>query len=126
MEDSGVHAEDTEVTDDKMILEFRSAVEDASNADKEEYLQMMVSLGAMSRNNAVSEIYSPPRVSALARRMGLRKGFALDLTVVDPDDGRPWDFAIPAERDKALQMVKEERPVLLITDVHSIFEPTEV
>ena len=44
----------------------------------------------------VSEMYSPPRVTAEIRRMKHRHllpGFALDLTVVDPDDGMPWDFS---------------------------------
>ena len=40
MEEPGVHADDAEVTDDKMILEFRSAIEEADGGDKEEYLQV--------------------------------------------------------------------------------------
>ena len=42
-----------------------------------------------------SEIYSPPRVTDLIRRIKSRHllpGLALDLTVVDPEDGLPWDF----------------------------------
>ena len=40
-------------------------------------------------NRTVSEIYSPPRVTAEIQRSGfkhLRAGLALDLTVSDPDD----------------------------------------
>ena len=37
--------------------------------------------------NDVSEIYSRPRVTAYATSLGLSPGFALDLAVVDPDDG---------------------------------------
>ena len=40
----------------------------------------------------ISEMYSPPRVTAELQRMKhkhLLPGFALDLTVVDPDDGLP-------------------------------------
>ena len=42
----------------------------------------------------VSEIYSPPRVSAVAKlcpSFGIFAGFALDLTTHN-DDGRHWDF----------------------------------
>ena len=46
--------------------------------------------------------------------MGLQRGFALDLTVVDPDDGKPWDFEIAAKREKALRKVQMEKPTLLI------------
>ena len=40
----------------------------------------------------VSGIYSPPRVTSLAAMLGLRPGMAFDLTLVDEDDGLPWDF----------------------------------
>ena len=75
---------------------------------------MLQGLGAMSLKDAVSEIYPPPRVKALAHRLGLRKGFALDLTVIDPEDGMPWDFGRPEKRQKAYRMVQEEKPMLLI------------
>ena len=47
-------------------------------------------------NRIVSEIYSPPRVTAEIQRSGfkhLRAGLVLDLTVSDPDDGQPWDLS---------------------------------
>ena len=50
----------------------------------------------------------------LAGRMGLQRGFALHLTVVDPDDGKPWDFDIAAKRAKALRKVQVEKPTLPI------------
>ena len=43
----------------------------------------------------VSEIYSPPRITEEIKKGRYRKlapGFAFDLTIVDPDDGQPWDF----------------------------------
>ena len=65
----------------------------------------------------VSEMYSPPRVTAEIRRMKHRHllpGFALDLTVVDPDDGLPWDFSNAGKREKARQMRRRQRPYILI------------
>ena len=44
----------------------------------------------------ISEMYSPPRVTAELKKMGRKHlvlGFALDLTVLDPDDGMPWDLS---------------------------------
>ena len=61
----------------------------------------------------VSEIYSPPRVVALARKHGLREGFSLDLTTQD-ESGMPWDFEDPAMRNKARALVLETKPCLLI------------
>ena len=62
----------------------------------------------------VSEIYSPPRVTGLASGLGLVPGMALDLSAVDPDDGKAWDFNDPAKRSKALNMVFTQRSLLLI------------
>ena len=44
----------------------------------------------------VAEVYSPPRVTELAERFGMRKGFALDLTT-------GWDFTIARHRANALK-----------------------
>ena len=64
----------------------------------------------------VSEIYSPPRVTAAAKLLPELKvipGFALDLTTAD-SDGRLWDFDDVVMRDRARKRVMEERPTLLI------------
>ena len=64
----------------------------------------------------VSEIYSPPRITDLLRKMRskhLMAGFALDLTVLD-EDGEPWDFTVEAKRQRARQLVREQKPYFLI------------
>ena len=50
----------------------------------------------------------------MAATMGLRAGWSLDLTTVDPDDGRPWDFSDPEKRAKARKMLERDGPVLLV------------
>ncbi len=67
--------------------------------------------------NLISEVYSPPRVTAelKKRKMGrLVPGLALDLTVIDPDDDQPWDFARQDKREKARRLFREQKPLLLI------------
>ena len=64
----------------------------------------------------VSEIYSPPRVSAVAKMFpsyGILPGFALDLTTHD-HDGRHWDFDEEEMRERAWEKIKKEQPLLLI------------
>ena len=61
---------------------------------------------------AVAEIYSPPRVSRLACEFGFVPGFALDLAVVDPDDGKQWDFNDSSKRSKALKLLDLLKPKL--------------
>ena len=38
----------------------------------------------------VAEIYSPPRMTIAAKKLGLTPGWSLDITALDPDDGLPW------------------------------------
>ena len=64
----------------------------------------------------VSEIYSPPRVTAAAKllpELKLIPGFALDLTVADTD-GRLWDFDDVVMRDRVRKRLLDERPMLLV------------
>ena len=64
----------------------------------------------------VSEVYSPPRVTAATKllpELKLIPGFALDLTTADVD-GRSWDFDDKEMRDRALAKVRSEKPMLLI------------
>ena len=49
----------------------------------------------------VTEVYSPPRVNISATKIGLVPGMSLDLTEVDPVDGKPWDFTDTIKRTRA-------------------------
>ena len=93
-------------------MSISSVLKESSRSDLAEILQLFKEFGCASIRNDVSEIYSPPRVVAMAARMGLKPGFALDLTIVDPDDGRPWDSDCADKRAKALAKVREEKPTL--------------
>ena len=87
----------------------------------EEILSVIDSLGG-SRNQyrrernrgirmVVSEIYSPPRVTAaikLLPELRCIPGFALDLTTTDTE-GRPWDFDDYETRERARKIVREEK-----------------
>ena len=61
----------------------------------------------------VSEIYSPPRIVAMATRMGLTPGTSFDIQVND-ENGEPWDFNVPAQRERARARIIEEEPKLLV------------
>ena len=62
----------------------------------------------------VTEIYSPPRVTVWADRMRLAPGLAFDLTQMDPEDGKPWDFNDPGKAAKAMKWIEMNKPLLLI------------
>ena len=64
----------------------------------------------------ISEIYFPSRVTAATKflpELKIIPGFALDLTPADTD-GKLWDFDSKIMRDRAMQKVKDERPMLLV------------
>ena len=99
---------------------------DQVREDVGEILQVVKQLGGSSakylreRKRAVkqivSEIYSPPRVTAVAKLLPELRcvpGFALDLTTTD-EAGQPWDFDNAGQRKRARAMVEEQRPMLLI------------
>ena len=62
----------------------------------------------------VAEVYSPPRITEMAKQVGLEPGWALDLTEVDVDDGQPWDFSVPAKREKAKAKLDADKPFVLM------------
>ena len=64
-------------------------------------------------HNDLSEVYSPPRIVTVAQAAGLRGGFSLDLTAPDPD-GYTWDFSKASCRTRALEMLRVQKPYLLI------------
>ena len=69
------------------------------------------------RRVILSEIYSPPRVTKEIKHGRWRHillGFALDLTVVDPTDGMPWDFSRRTKRERARDIMREQKPYMLI------------
>ena len=58
----------------------------------------------------ISEIYSPPRVTAAAlARAEFPVGFALDLGETDSYDNMPWDFTVPAKRERERERERESR-----------------
>ncbi len=56
----------------------------------------------MEWRSAVMEVYSPPRVDALARTLGLMPGMTLDLKSVDPDASTMLRATMVAKRSAML------------------------
>jgi hypothetical protein len=65
----------------------------------------------------LSEIYSPPRITKALSYLPNAKlvpGYALDLTVVDPSDGEPWDFFVASKRKRARHLLAQQKPMLVV------------
>ena len=71
---------------------------------------------AAQMNRILSEVYSVPRVTRAAEllpHLGISPGFSFDVTGVD-EDGNSWDFTRPEMCDKALHIVEEQKPYMLV------------
>ena len=72
-----------------------------SNLEKNLDTAMMELLIA---NIQVAEVYSPPRVTTIARSIGFRAGWSLDFSTPGVDV-RPWDFNELEMRNRAIRRV---------------------
>ena len=73
----------------------------------------------MQKGPDVFELYSPPRIAQEAglRAYGgrrLRPGWSLDLTVDDPETGKPWDLSDGKIRTKVMKLINEGKPYMVI------------
>ena len=66
-----------------------------------------------ARRPAIVEAYSPPRITRVAEKHGLRAGRSLDLTT-RREDGRAWDFSRAWMREEARELAARTRPRLLV------------
>ena len=67
----------------------------------------------MMKEMDVAEVYSPSRVVTMAKKMGLRAGWSLDLITQD-EKGNPWDFNKVSMRNKVAGKLIQDKPRLLI------------
>ena len=61
----------------------------------------------------LEEIYSRPRATDIAGRIGVENIVALDLSVLDPLDGFPWDSSSPHRRQRATERPLTDTSFLL-------------
>ncbi len=94
-----------------IINELESKKEFKVRASGKDVRKMISSNGKVD----VAEVYSPPRITKMAEGMGLKAGWALDLTTTDPEDNAPWDFTVKAKREKVMKMLEVDEPFMLIT-----------
>lgn len=67
----------------------------------------------LSLKMEVAAVYCPPRIATMVERMGLRAGWALDLTTCD-EDGREWNFDHLEMRNRVVRKLLKDKPSLLV------------
>ena len=104
---------------EEMIGNIKNAIHCIQNKMREESLlkidaQLEQTMARrLIANMQMADIYSPPRVTQVAREIGLRAGWSLDLTTPDAD-GKAWDFNSIEMRNRAIRKVLTDKPLLLI------------
>ena len=128
--DTGVAQDDDDDDEDADLRDivrlFNVEEREQARQRQREIMSIVDSLGGSSRTfrrerarstrAIISELYSPPRISALARELpkfGIAPGLALDLTTCN-SEGEPWDFSKSRMRDEAERLLDEQKPVLLV------------
>ena len=62
----------------------------------------------------ILEIFSPPRVTQVAKHRGLRPGWAMDISSVDPWTGRSWDLSLKVNQDRVKHLVRKHKPWVIM------------
>ena len=99
-------------TDKRPQVEKLALAIDSLGGERRAYIRER----AQAARAIVAGVYSPPRVTAAAGRLpkyGLQPGFALDIAL-DDKTGKPYDFSIKSQREKAERKLDEQQPLLLI------------
>ena len=89
------------------------AIQLQQHHDKMEKKSNATMMEALLHQMQVVEIYSSPRVAAMAKKMGIRQGWSLDLTTCERD-GRPWDFNQVEMKNRAIRKVLRDKFFILI------------
>ena len=96
---------------EKAIMSIKQKqIGDENNLEKQLSNTMLKSL---LMKVEVVEVYSLPRATRMVEQMGLRSGWALDVTTCD-EDGRPWGLDQFEMRNRAARTLLEDKPTLLI------------
>ena len=61
----------------------------------------------------VCELFSPPRVSEMATRQGLRGGWALDINCEDPVTKSKWDLSEEKTQAKVWKLIRRDKPLVI-------------
>ena len=89
------------------------------NSEQSKPLNALRSYSGRKKNRCstydVVELFSSPQVTARARQRGLRGGWSLSKTVVDPITGRNWDLLNPKDVKAAWNLFYQTQPKLLVT-----------
>ena len=66
-----------------------------------------------SGNYDIAELFSPPRMTNLAKEHGLKGGWPIDDRCTDPITGRTYELRNSKDQNEVRQMIKRDKPLTL-------------
>ena len=75
----------------------------------------------------VCEVFSPERVCGMARRMGMKAGWSIDISKPDPITKREYDLSVPRDVEEVTSMLKRDKPPTFdpVPTMYQIFDHAE-
>ena len=74
---------------------------------------VMMALTRFGDLPSIAEAYSVPRVAPQAMKVGMRRGFSIDIGTINPQTGASWNLEDEAEFKYLKMRRNEEKPFLL-------------
>ena len=59
------------------------------------------------------ELFSLPRIAERARARGIRGGWSLDKSCVDPMTGQKWNLSDRATQERVWKMIRRDKPLVI-------------
>ena len=85
-----------------------SSIKELENILSSQRIEESKKIMALIMNgNDVTEIFSPPRIAEAAKDLGLLPGASMDIRT-------GWDFSKPADRRRAVEYIKEQKPYVVM------------
>jgi site-specific DNA-cytosine methylase len=64
-------------------------------------------------NYDIAELFSPVRMTAMAKEYGLKGGWSIDDRCTDPITGRTYDLRTKKDQNEVRRLIKRDRPLVL-------------
>ena len=72
----------------------------------------------------IAELFSPVRMTGMAKEFGLRGGWSVDDRCTDPITGRTYDLRLRKDQNEVRKMIRKDRPLVLTVSppMHTLFD----
>ena len=94
---------------------IRDRLKEAQKEASKEVIQRQNDLCSVQEGSKydVAELFSPVRMTGMAKEFGLNGGWSIDDRCTDPITGRTYDLRSKKDQNKVRKMIRKDRPLVL-------------